>query len=150
MECRDYKKLISRELDGEISDSDRKALDVHIGACEECRDFKAALTRTFSVHRGLRDAAAPASIVPAVFAAIDGEEPIRKAPWWRRFVVPAAAAVVLVAGTLSGNYLADAYVTPNGTVTAETLELDHFEEYPPGSVGDILIAAAEGGNGNEE
>lgn len=149
MDCRDFKKLISRELDGEISDSDRKALDRHIEACDGCRDFKSALARTFSIHRGLPDAAAPPSIVPAVVAAVEREEPVRRAPWWRRIVVPAAAAVVLVAGTLSGNYLADAFVTSNGIATAETLELDYLDEYPPGSVGDMLIAAAEGGD-NEE
>ena len=148
MDCHDFKKLISRELDSEISDSDRRALDSHVEACDGCRDFKASLARTFSIHRGLRDAAAPPSIVPVVIAAVEREEPVRRAPWWRRIAVPAAAAIVLFAGALSGNFLVDAFVASNGLETAETLELDYFEEYPPGSVGDILIAAAEGdGNG---
>jgi len=149
MDCRDFKKLISRELDSEISDSDRKALGRHLETCIECRDFKAALARTFSVHRGLRDVEAPPSIVPAVITAVACEEPVRSVPWWRRIAVPAAAALVLIAGALTGNYLVGAFVTTNGEATAETLELDYFEEYPPGSVGEVLIAAAEGGNGNE-
>ena len=45
--------------------------------------------------------------------------------------------------------LADTFVTSNGMETAENLELDYLEEYPPGSVGDMLIAMAEGGS-NEE
>jgi anti-sigma factor RsiW len=149
MDCRDFKKLISRELDGEIGDTDLTELGRHIESCEECREFKAALARTFSVHRGLRDAAAPTSIVPAVLAAIEREESVPRVPWWRRIAVPAAAALVLITGALSGNYLVDAFVTTNGEATAETLELDYFEEYPPGSVGDMLIAAAEGG-GDEQ
>ena len=68
---------------------------------------------------------------------------------WLRFALPAAAAVVLFLGVLAGGNLIEVIMPSNGTDAAEVFGLEYLEEHPPGSVGELMLAEAEGGAEDE-
>ena len=144
MDCDGFRKMISMELDGELADADRAVLERHVGTCADCRAFREMLVETVSIHRSLADVSPPPSIVPAVMAAV--EEPERA--WWVRgwlkVAVPAAAVIVLL-GLQAGGFMMEVFSTgPQGDDVA-IVELEYLDGYPPDSVGDVLVAALEGG-----
>lgn len=144
MDCDGFRKMISKELDGELADADRAALERHISGCDDCRAFREILGETVSMHRALADVSPPPSIVPAVMAAIEKPE---KAWWvrgWLKVAVPAAALIVLL-GLQAGGFMMEVFFPePQGDDVA-IIELEYLGEYPPDSVGDVLITAMEGG-----
>jgi anti-sigma factor RsiW len=56
MRCNLAQKLISAHLDGELTDDQAQAVNVHLASCEACRAFAADLNR---VAKGLDALAAP-------------------------------------------------------------------------------------------
>ncbi len=54
MKCKEYHKLISTEIDDEISEDERESLKRHLDQCPECRQFKAFLLSVSGVHVGIK------------------------------------------------------------------------------------------------
>ncbi len=142
MRCEEFKRSIIRDLDGEASAGEVESLKRHLEACESCRHLQESFSRIDSLHRGLEEHEVPESIVEAVLREVEDVGTVRMAGWLR-IATAAAAAVVVFLGVKVGGYLDSAFFTPEKEVAV--LELEHLDEYPPDSIGDILIAAAEGG-----
>jgi len=97
MQCEDALNLMSARLDGELSSDDRQRLDVHLGACADCRATAEAmqlqdaqLVRGFAPHR--RAAVGVAERVSAELRATSTSRSTRWVP-----VFAAAAAGFLLA-----------------------------------------------------
>jgi hypothetical protein len=82
-------------------------------------------------------------------AATEVPAPARRRALRLRIALSAAAVIILLAGIVTGDFLARAFTGAPSEGYTEVLALEYFEEYPPGSVGEALIAAAEGG-GDEQ
>ncbi len=149
MDCSNYRTMISRELDGEIEREEREALDRHVETCPDCREFRAALIETFTIHRQLGEVEPPATILPAVLAEVERPERVGWFRGWLRVAVPAAAALVMLLGFQIGDLLTETLASGDMNEQAEVLELDYLDEYPPGSLGDALALAVEGGEDDE-
>lgn len=149
MRCREFRKVISRELDGRCEGVERERLDAHLASCADCREFRALSLAGLSIHRSVRDVEAPRSLEQSIMAAVEGR---RDAGWihgWLRFGVPAAAAAVAALGIWVGGLIHESSM-PLGTETqSDVLELGFLDDYPPGSVGDILVASNEGGGNGQ-
>jgi predicted anti-sigma-YlaC factor YlaD len=143
MGCNEFRMMISKGFDGEIEDSERQALERHLYACEDCRLFKESLIQILLIHRELVEVQPPHSLLSAVIAAV--EKPRSKVQGWINIAVPVAAALIMLLGYLAGDFLAESFVPAGVEDQAELLELDYLEEYPPGSMGDVLMAAMEEG-----
>ncbi len=146
MKCSDIRKRISRELDGVLNEEERSAVAGHLESCDDCREFKTALSRLHTMHGNAEEVEPPASLLPSIMYAVEerGKAPAR-ASGWLRFALPAAAAVVLVLGILAGGSLTELIVPSNGTDGNGVLGLEYLEEHPPGSVGELMLAGLEGG-----
>lgn len=146
MECSEYRRLISRMIDGECDASRRESIAAHLGECEGCRTFLESIQEISAFHRELGELDAPRSLVREVMD--DIVEPRRRSRFAGliRAAVPVAAAVVLVLGIYAGSYLVELYRQPvtNGQLAA--LELEYLDEYPPESMGDLLMEVTEGGS----
>lgn len=150
MRCSDVRKMISRELDGMLAGEDIPAVSSHLESCEACREFKAALVELHSLHRDAEAFEPPVSLLQSIMDAVEERNTGRT--WtrgWLRFALPAAAAVVLFLGILAGGSLTEALRPSNGSDVAEVFGLEFLEEHPPGSVGELMLAEAEGGVGDE-
>ena len=145
MDCRDYQRLLSREIDGEIDPAEHRALAEHLLECENCRNARIAMREAFMIHHELVELQPPRSLVNDV---MDGVAHRERRGWfggWIRSAVPVAAAIVLVLGIYAGVVLTDLYWAPSVEQQLAALELEYLDEYPPGSMGDFLMEVTEGG-----
>ena len=145
MDCKEFRMMISRELDGAFEAVERERLDLHLAACAGCRRFKELSLAGLSMHRSVKEVEAPPSLAPSILAAVEAR---RDAEWihgWLRVAVPAAAAAAAGLGIWVGGLIHESS-TPSSTGDhTDVLELRYLDEYPPGSFGDILMASNEGG-----
>ncbi len=101
MDCQDVQKFLQAYLDGELEGREGSTILAHLEGCESCRG---QIRLEKAVRRRLKDSLplvkAPASLRARTFRALDRakqvERPAQKI--WR--LIPAAAAVVLMAGVL--------------------------------------------------
>ena len=100
-DCAKYEEMISRLLDGELSQAEQTELERHLASCPDC----AALYGTFSALSealGEEDAIPPARLHENIMAEVRREELRRRnTPRRRRayLAVAACAAVILLAAT---------------------------------------------------
>jgi predicted anti-sigma-YlaC factor YlaD len=145
MECSDVRKLISRKLDGEIQKRERELLGQHLDSCEGCREFHESALELYALHREMAELEAPPAILPAVMAAFEEREPVAARRWWLGIPVPAMAVLVMIVGVAIGGFLIDALTPTEVNGQADVLELEYLDEYPPESIGEVLLSDAEGG-----
>jgi len=145
MDCRKFRNMVSRELDGELEEAVREGLDAHLASCAGCRRFREISLAGLSIHRAARDADPPASLLPSILAAVEVESRRSPMPGWLRLAVPAAAAAAAVTGIWMGGLMHESYTPKSAASGADALELAYLDEFPPGSMGDILVDASEGG-----
>lgn len=150
MECSDLRKLISEELDGEIREGDRDLLGRHLDSCEGCREFRESLLEMSALHREMVEVEAPSTILSAVMAATEEQEAEETRKWWFRIPVPAAAVLVMLLGIGIGVFLTEAFTPAAVNGQADVLELEYLDEYPPESVGEVLLSVAEGGGDEQQ
>jgi anti-sigma factor RsiW len=149
MKCSDMKKEISRELDGELEQPRAEALAAHLETCEDCRDYRASMQQLYFLHSGLVEVEAPFLLLPSVMSALEESARRDRSSWWLRLAVPAMVALVLFLGVLVGGRLAEMVGPVNGNGQADVFGLEYLEELPPGSIGELMLADSEGGNGDE-
>ncbi len=145
MDCNRFRLMLSRELDGELDARGQDELQRHLGECPECRGYRLVLLETAACHRELPEAGPPPAILAAVMAEIEGRNR-DAAAWWYRIAVPAAAVLIMLLGLGAGVSLNEAMLAENGNGVEEVLGLEQLDDYPPGSFGEILVAATEGGD----
>ncbi|MCK4549552.1 MAG: hypothetical protein KAU49_05265 [Candidatus Krumholzibacteria bacterium] len=108
------------------------------------RDFD-IITR---IHSGLPELEPAADLTDRIMAGIEMAKTGRSG-WIWRVLVPAAAALFVLFGIRIGTQIMDAWFEEPAVVQhAELTGLEHFEDYPPYSVGEVIEIAAKGG-GNE-
>jgi hypothetical protein len=149
MECRRFRRLVSREMDGAIETAERLELDRHIDSCVGCRRFRELSLAGLAMHRSAVAVDPPGSLVPSIMTAVEARQ---GAGWLRgrlRFVVPAAAAAGAVLGVWIGGIIRESYVPKSAENHTDVLELKYLDEFPPGSVGDVLMASNEGGENGQ-
>lgn len=98
MQCDTIQILFSAYLDGEIGDSDRRALEGHLDACAACTGELAALRGSVRLLRALMPEEPPAELRPRILAAIGAARP---SAWHRLaalFRMPQAAPGWSLAG----------------------------------------------------
>lgn len=112
-----------------IDDLDRARFDRHLAECPACAAEVAELTETIGALTAASAEAPPAGLRAAVLARAAAtpqlprqaqRAPRRGAAQWRRWLVAAAAAVVLVGAGAIGYVIADHSRSGGGQATAET------------------------------
>jgi predicted anti-sigma-YlaC factor YlaD len=148
MDCRKFRKMISRMLDGELDESERKnLLEEHLGSCEECRRFAEISSTALAMHRSMASADPPGSLLPSILAAVEVKPRRGWMRGWLGMAVPAAAAVFI--GFWIGGLVHESFMPARASVRTDVLELSYLDEYPPGSLGAVIMTSNEGG-GDEQ
>lgn len=97
MECRDAMPLLSKVIDGEADDAERKALEAHLAACAECRARGDRWRRNDGVLRGgLRTEAPSVGLADRIVAGTMASA--RPGVRWGRWVARLAAAALFLFG----------------------------------------------------
>ncbi|MBN1886192.1 MAG: zf-HC2 domain-containing protein [Candidatus Krumholzibacteriota bacterium] len=148
MDCTDYRMMVTMREDGELGPDRLAMLDAHLSVCGACRVFEAAVRETTALHASLVEMAPPPSILEGVIAEVGRPARAGLFAGWRRFAVPAAAIFVLVAGVIAGGQIGRTTLGADGDADA-SFGLEYLEEYPPGSVGDLVVSYLEGGETDE-
>jgi hypothetical protein len=63
--------------------------------------------------------------------------------------VPAAAAAAAVLGIWIGGLIRESYTPKSVESRADVLELKYLDEFPPGSLSEVLMASNEGGGNGQ-
>ena len=152
---------ISAYLDEELQDSDRAALETHIGGCAQCG-------MALQEMRSLRAAFANAERHPAPYgfatrviartaelkspsplsSPLRGEGRVRgwRIPLFVRFAEAAVLLMVITVGILAGRAMTDGSPAAQTTNIASSFSLDLFDATPPGSLGGAYLAMTEANN----
>ena len=100
------------------------------------------------IHSGLPRLEPASDLADRIMAGIKAAETGRTG-WIWRMLVPAAAALFVLLGIRIGTQITDRWFDETTVVEhAEVTGLEHFNDYPPFSVGEVIELAAKGG-GNE-
>ncbi|MCX5752222.1 MAG: zf-HC2 domain-containing protein [Candidatus Krumholzibacteria bacterium] len=149
MDCRKFRRMVSRQLDGALDGASRADLESHLSSCTGCRRFRDLSLAGLSMHRSVKEADPPRSLFPSILAAVEVGPRWRWNGGWLRAAVPAAAAAAAVLGVWVGGLIHESYAPATAGNQADVLELTYLDEYPPGSMGDILMTS-NGGGGDEQ
>jgi anti-sigma factor RsiW len=140
--------MISRELDGLLEAVEREKLGRHLASCEECRAFSRACRSMESAHHSIEEMAPPSTLFPSILAAVSMSSRVERRSRWLGYAIPAAAAAAAVLGFWIGGLMHER-IAPRSAGETDVLELGVFDEYPPGSFGDILAVSEERGADGE-
>jgi hypothetical protein len=141
--------MISRRIDGAIENAECCELDRHLGSCARCRGFAELSMAGLTIHRSVTDVDPPRSLVPSIMAAVEARPGTEWRRGWLRFGVPAAAAAAAVLGIWIGGLIRESYTPKSVESRADVLELKYLDEFPPGSLSDILRASNDGGGNGQ-
>lgn len=149
MKCAHARKEMSAYLDGELGDTDRRRMAMHLEACELCRTEYAGLQRVHSLLAQAERHVARPVLAWRVAAATRSREAIR-APFFpvamRLAAQAAALSAVMVIGVASGDFLAGGSAHARAVNPARMLSLDLFAAAPPDSPGGVYLALTEAGH----
>jgi hypothetical protein len=141
--------MVSRELDGALDGAGREDLDTHLASCAGCRRFRDLSLAGLSVHSSVAEVDPPSSLLPSILAAVEVGPRRGWMHGWLRLAVPTAAAAAVVFGVWIGGFMHKSYAPASAGNQTDVLELTYLDEYPPGSLGDILMTS-NGGGGDEQ
>ncbi|MGD1049007.1 MAG: zf-HC2 domain-containing protein [Candidatus Krumholzibacteriaceae bacterium] len=145
MDCGEFRKMISRRIDGAIESDGCPELDRHLDSCARCRRFAELSLAGLAIHRSMTEVDPPRFMVSSIMAAVEARPGTEWRRGWLRFAVPAAAAAAAVLGVWIGGLIRESYAPKSVESRADILELKYLDEFPPGSFGDIMMASNEGG-----
>ena len=148
MECREFRKMISRRIDEAKESAECSELERHLDSCEGCRRFAELSLSGLTIHRSRTEADPPRSMVASIMAAVEARPQTEWRRGWLRFAVPAAAAAAVL-GVWIGGLIRESYAPKSVESRADVLELKYLDEFPPGSFSDILMASNEGGGNGQ-
>jgi len=151
MDCERYRLMISKELDGELSSTEKTELREHLSVCPDCMRFYELARGTNLMYERMPEVEPPPTLLPSIIAATTGRGREGFAlPRWLKAAAVAASVALMVLGANIGWKLADLYLAPNGEQVAvdETFGLDYLSDTPPGSLGYALLASS-GGDEND-
>jgi len=149
MDCRKFRRMVSRELDGALDGAGRADLESHLASCAGCRRFRDLSLAGLSVHSSVTEVDPPSSLLPSILAAVEVGPRWGWMHGWLRLAVPTAAAAAVVFGVWIGGFMHKSYAPASAGNQTDVLELTYLDEYPPGSLGDILMTS-NGGGGDEQ
>jgi len=143
--CKSYQKMISRWLDGEISEEDMKSLNRHLEVCPECRRVKSDFSFLHEVHLGQKDEPVPESTLRVLETGLPEEKRSGGFRVLRNAALAAGLAGVIIAGGSIGGFLAEKGLLNHDRDAADILNVEYLYANPPGSTGEILIGTVESG-----
>ncbi len=148
MDCRKWRALVSRELDGELDGADRGGLERHVERCARCAAFRELIREAASIHRSGPERDPSPRLVASILAEAGAARRSPRIGGWLRFAVPAAAAAVFVLGFWVGSLMHERFGGEGVSTVASGamgLDLEYLGDSPPGSFGNIVTVSYEGG-----
>lgn len=97
--CEQYRELISRLMDGDLSPDEEKALKAHIENCEDCRKLYAAFASLSSALSGELEEP-PEDMKANIMAAVGTPvlKPVARISHWKTWLAAAACLALVLAG----------------------------------------------------
>jgi len=142
-----------RYLDGQLSQKQRRTITRHLSRCPACQDELAQLRHLNALLRELP----PVELSPDFHARLQARIMEAAASsrgtlfgWLHgyRFLIPVAGTAALVIGLLVGNLVGTVTSTPGALSQdqyLETVGMDHFQDYPSGSLPHVYVELVSNG-----
>jgi len=142
-----------RYLDGQLSREQQRAIARHLSRCPACQDELAQLGQLSALLRGLP----PVELSPDFHARLQARIMETAASscgtllgWLHgyRFLISVAGTAALVIGLLVGNLVGTVTSSPGALSQdqyLETVGMDHFQDYPPGSLPHAYVELVSNG-----
>lgn len=114
--CERFESLIGELVDGTLDGAPRHTLEAHLATCATCAALVDELLVVRRAAKALPPLVPPARVKTRVHDAVARERQARQPGGaWRRFVLPLAAAAVLVLAVAAGLVLRSGPATPGAT-----------------------------------
>lgn len=150
MDCGEYRKLISRKVDGEATAEETDLLVEHLVECQSCRRFESSIFLVNGLHESIPYEEPPSSLISGIMSGIYSGEEATVFSGWAKLAVAAAAVFMMIVGAGIGDYLADNAAEETVRKSGDIFNVEYLAVYPPNSVGDIVLGAIEGGENEQE
>lgn len=110
MNHRDVRENLSAYIDGEVADSEKKAIERHLQGCDACREALDALQQTVRQVKALEEKTPPDGLTRRIMDRVRAEAADREQPFWHRLFFPLhiklpIEAVAMVFLVVMGAYL---------------------------------------------
>lgn len=153
--CEQYRELISRLMDGDLSPDEEKALKAHIENCEDCRKLYAAFASLSSALSGDLEEP-PEDMKDNIMASIGAPvlKPVVRISHWKTWLAASACLALVLAGAVgsglfsrSGSAASLSAVSSFADSSADTVppaETAAAESLDPQADGDAAFTAEKG------
>lgn len=152
MDCNESRKLVSKEIDVELSSSEKERLEAHVASCKSCFMFRKYLQEISLLHRSMPEFPIREELVLSITDRASLLQGIGQRSWLGKLAVSAAAAAIFVLGLLIGNIVRERYMSAYflaQTHSSEMESLEYLDEFPPGSISGLFLASGNEGGAME-
>ncbi|MBU0567406.1 zf-HC2 domain-containing protein [bacterium] len=145
MKCKRVQRRLSAFLDRELKEREEKEIKTHLPGCSSCSKELKEMSSAWNLLLELKPVESPAYLIQRTIAEITTAR--GKVSWWQEILLrPAPVLATIALGILIGGLLGQSFYSNNnylGEEFASSIYLDSFEEFPEGSVGEILLEEEE-------
>lgn len=138
MNCDSYLELLSARLDGELTETEERELEAHLGSCPACRAAEAQLAALRTAFAGLKELPAPEGFAQAVMERVRGAGPHKMVPLFRRPLFKTLAGLAACGLLAVGLYGAVRQPQQDWDQITRSYHQDTLEKVENISAGEIL------------
>jgi predicted anti-sigma-YlaC factor YlaD len=142
MRCSKIQRKLSRFIDNEMTDPQKKEIENHLNLCENCQRIYQTLLQSWELLNVLPNPEPVPFLYTRIRARLSEQAGANPRQWLERFLVPLSATAAVILGIVIGSIVgANGYVTDQVSTAANniatSIDLDTFDDMPESSLGQI-------------
>ncbi|MFH1940674.1 MAG: zf-HC2 domain-containing protein [bacterium] len=147
MHCSKIKRRLSAYLDGELDTVKKENIESHLRDCQACQHDLAILNQSWHFLDSLPEPEPPLYFYTRLKARLSSAAKEKRESWVERALIPVSAVVVVALGIFMGSIVGKngkrlAQEVPAEENVISSLYLDHFDDFPSASLGEVFINLA--------
>ena len=142
MRCSKIRRKLSRFIDNEMTDSQKKEIENHLTVCENCQRVYQTLLQSWELLNVLPSPEPTPFLYTRIRARLSEQAGTKSREWMERILVPLSATAAVIIGIVIGSIVGANGHVPDSVSVAETgvtgsIDLGAFDDMPESSLGQI-------------
>ena len=142
MECSKIQRKLSRFIDDEITDLQKKEIENHLNICNHCKKVYQTLLQSWELLNVLPNPEPTPFLYTRILARVSAKSSVKPYRWIERILVPLSATVAVILGIAIGSIVGangqetDQVSVAESNITS-SIDLGAFDDMPESSLGQI-------------
>jgi predicted anti-sigma-YlaC factor YlaD len=142
MRCSKIQRKLSRFIDNEMTDLQKKEIENHLNICEEYQRVYQSLLQSWELLNVLPNPEPAPFLYTRIRARLSEQAGVKSHRWMGRILVPLSATAAVILGIIMGSIVgANRHVTDQVSVAENSItgsiDLGVFDDMPESSLGQI-------------